>query len=152
MSDRPNILIFMTDQEQADVVGPDHPCQTPNADRLAAQGIRFTQAYTPTAHCCPARATFFTGLYPSRHGIYNNVRTRTAIHEGLNPGVVTFGEGLADAGYKLTLCGKWHVTAQEDRSDRGWQERAVEVVNLDTSAGPFSMRCVVLEKNLGDPA
>ncbi|RME54016.1 MAG: hypothetical protein D6790_17220, partial [Caldilineae bacterium] len=55
--DRPNILIFMTDQERADVVEPDHPCLTPNADRLAAEGVRFRQVYAPTAHCCPARAT-----------------------------------------------------------------------------------------------
>ncbi|NJN84660.1 MAG: sulfatase-like hydrolase/transferase, partial [Caldilineaceae bacterium] len=137
MALRPNILIFMTDQEQADVVGPDHPCQTPNADRLAAEGIRFTRTFTPTAHCCPARATFFTGLYPSRHGIYNNVRTRTAIHEGLNEGVVTFGERLADVGYKLTLCGKWHVTAHEDPADRGWEERAVTA-----AGGTFHSRSI----------
>ncbi len=125
MPSRPNILIFMTDQEQADVVNPDHPCLTPHAQRLAQDGIRFRQAYCPTAHCCPSRATFMTGLYPSRHGVYNNVRTRTAIHYGLNPGVVTFSEQLRDAGYRLTLCGKWHVTAEEEPSDRGWEEREV---------------------------
>ncbi len=125
MDSRPNILIFMTDQEQADVVAPGHPCPTPFADRLAAEGIRFTQAYTPTAHCCPSRATFMTGLYPSRHGVYNNVSTPTAIHYGLAPGVVTFSELLRAAGYNLTLCGKWHVTAEEMPSDRGWTERTV---------------------------
>ncbi|MEZ4614509.1 MAG: sulfatase-like hydrolase/transferase [Caldilineaceae bacterium] len=67
MADRPNILIFMTDQERADVVAPGHPCMTPNTDRLAADGIRFTQTYCPSPHCCPSRATFMSGLYPSRH-------------------------------------------------------------------------------------
>jgi arylsulfatase A-like enzyme len=123
MPNRPNILIFMTDQERADVVAPGHPCRTPNADRLAQDGVRFTQAYTPAAHCCPARATFMTGLYPSRHGVFNNVLTPTAIHYGLNPGVVTFSELLRNAGYDLTLCGKWHVTAEENPADRGWNER-----------------------------
>jgi arylsulfatase A-like enzyme len=118
----------MTDQERADVVTPVHPCQTPNADRLAREGIRFTQAYTPTAHCCPARATFMTGLYPSRHGVFNNVLTPTAIHYGLNPGVVTFSELLRASGYELTLCGKWHVSAEENPADRGWNERALTAV------------------------
>ena len=137
MNTRPNILIFMTDQEQADVLAADHPCITPNADRLAADGIRFTQTYTPTAHCCPSRATFMTGLYPSRHGVYNNVCNRAAIHTGLNPGVETFSEQLRAVGYNLTLCGKWHVSAEENPADRGWEEREV------TSAhGTFHSRSI----------
>ena len=122
---KPNILIFMTDQERADVTLPSHPCHTPNAERLAQAGVRFTRTYCPSPHCCPSRATFMTGLYPSRHGVFNNVRNATAIHTGLNPGVVTFAELLAEAGYDLTLCGKWHVSADEEPSDRGWRERAV---------------------------
>lgn len=125
MPNRPNILIFMTDQEQADVVHPDHPCHTPNADRLARDGIRFRQVYTPCAHCCPSRATFFTGLYPSRHGIFNNVCTPTAIHHRLNPDVTTFSELLRQAGYQLTFSGKWHVTSEEDPAERGWDELVV---------------------------
>lgn len=122
MSTRPNILIFMTDQEQGAVVAPDHPCQTPNADRLAAEGVRFRHAYTPSPHCCPSRATFFTGLYPSRHGVYNNIFNSAAIHTALNPGVVTFGEELREAGYRLIFSGKWHVTAEADPADLGWEE------------------------------
>lgn len=118
----------MTDQQRADVVAPCHPCQTPNADRLAREGIRFSRAYTPAAHCCPSRATFMTGLYPSRHDVFNNVLTPTAIHYGLNQGVVTFSEQLRDAGYELTLCGKWHVTAEENPADRGWNERTLTAV------------------------
>ncbi|MBX3012934.1 MAG: sulfatase-like hydrolase/transferase [Caldilineaceae bacterium] len=125
MAKRPNLLIFMTDQERADVVAPDHPCLTPNAERLAREGLHFTQTYCPTAHCCPSRATFMTGLYPSRHGVFNNVRTRTAIHFGLRRHVITFSELLREAGYDLTLCGKWHISAEEDPKDRGWHERTV---------------------------
>ena len=76
---RPNILIFMTDQEQADVTRPDHPCQTPHAERLAREGVRFTRAFCPTAHCCPSRASLMTGVYPSIHGVYNNISNPTAI-------------------------------------------------------------------------
>ena len=121
----PNILIFMTDQEQAAVCAPDHPCRTPNADRLAATGVTFSEAHTPTAHCCPARATFFSGIYPSRHGVYNNVSNPQAIHRGLNPGVATFGEGLRDSGYDLAFTGKWHVSDLEGPADRGWQDLRV---------------------------
>ena len=91
---RPNILIFMTDQEQADVVHPDHPCITPNATRLAQEGVLFSRSFCPTAHCCPSRATFMTGVYPSRHGIYNNVSNPTAIHHELYEGVGMFSEVL----------------------------------------------------------
>ncbi|MCL4508508.1 MAG: sulfatase-like hydrolase/transferase [Chloroflexi bacterium] len=122
---RPNILIFMTDQERADVCLPDSPCRTPHVDDLAREGVRFSQAYCPTAHCCPSRATFFTGLFPSRHGVYNNVSNPQAIHRGLNPGVTTFGELVADAGYNLVYSGKWHVSDLEGPADRGWREGRV---------------------------
>ena len=118
----PNILVFMTDQEQAQVVHPDHPCQTPNATRLAESGVLFTRANCPTAHCCPSRATFMTGLAPSRHGIYNNVSNPMAIHRALNDGVGMFSQALRAAGYHLAYAGKWHVSDAENPGDRGWDE------------------------------
>jgi arylsulfatase A-like enzyme len=122
MPARPNILIFQTDQELGAVVGPNHPCRTPNADRLAAEGLRFSRAFTATAHCCPSRATFMSGLYPSQHGIYNNVLNPAAIHTALNPGTVLFSELLAAEGYALAYAGKWHVCADEGPADRGWRD------------------------------
>ena len=119
---QPNILIFMTDQEQGDVSLPGHPALMPNARRLAAEGVQFTRARCPTTHCCPSRATFMTGVYPSRHGIYNNVATPTAIHFGLNPGLTTFSEALRRGGYQMAYAGKWHVSNEEGPSDRGWDE------------------------------
>ncbi len=118
---RPNILVFMTDQQQADVIRPDHPCLTPHADALAKEGLRFTSTYCPTAHCCPSRATFMSGLFPSRHGIHNNVNTQTAINLTLNEGVETFAEHLKAAGYRTPFTGKWHVSAYESAADRGWE-------------------------------
>ena len=115
----------MTDQEQADVLLPGHPCIAPNAERLAAEGVSFSRAYCPSPHCCPSRATFMTGLYPSRHGIYNNVSNPTAIHRELNHGVSMFSEGLRDTGYRLAFAGKWHVSDAENPSDRGWEELEV---------------------------
>lgn len=122
---QPNILIFMTDQQRGDVVAPEHPCITPNANRLAEEGIRFQQVYCPSPHCCPSRATFMTGLYPSRHGVYNNVCNPTAIHSTVFDGVTMFSEELRDAGYNLAYAGKWHVSNTENPADRGWDELEV---------------------------
>jgi len=122
MPDRPNILIIMSDHERADVLDPAHRCPTPHATRLAEEGVRFTGAYTVCTHCCPSRASFMTGMYPSRHGVFNNVSNPTAVHRGLYPGVRTWSENLAAAGYAMRYTGKWHVSADEDPRDRGWEE------------------------------
>ncbi len=122
---QPNILIFMTDQQRGDVVAPDHPCITPNATRLAEEGVRFTEVFCPSPHCCPSRATFMTGLYPSRHGVYNNVSNPSAINRTVFDGVTMFSEDLRDAGYNLAYAGKWHVSDVENPEDRGWTELLV---------------------------
>lgn len=121
----PNILIVMTDQQRADLVTPGHPACGPNTARLVREGVRFTQAFCPTPHCCPSRATFFTGLYPSRHDVWNNVLTRTRHGTGaLRPGVRCWSEDLMAAGYDLRFSGKWHISATERPADRGWREHA----------------------------
>ena len=122
MPRRPNILILMSDQEQGDLVDPNHPCRTPHSDSLAREGVRFGRARTPATHCCPARASFFSGVYPSHHGVFNNVSNPTAIHRGLNAGVTLFSEPLREAGYRLAFAGKWHVSDAENPADRGWEE------------------------------
>ena len=119
--ERPNILVFMTDQQQGATVFPEHPCCTPNLDRLAAEGVLFTNVMCPSPHCCPSRATFMSGLYPTRHGVWNNVNTTTALSLGLNSDVVLFSELLRVSGYQLAYCGKWHVSRVEGPEDRGWE-------------------------------
>ena len=71
---RPNILIFMTDQQQGATVLPEHPASMPRLERFAAEGLAFTQLHCPSPHCCPVRASFHSGLYPSRHGVFNSCR------------------------------------------------------------------------------
>jgi len=135
---RPNIVIFMTDQEQGAVLAPDHPCITPNATRFAAEGVRFPNAFCPTAHCCPSRVTFMTGVYPSRHGVFNNVLNPSAINQGINDGIATFSESLADADYQLAFAGKWHLSALEDPADRGWEELSVFSRKDDSNHAPLA--------------
>ena len=119
---RPNILIFLVDEMQFDVTQPSSPCQMPALQKFAEEGVTFTRAFTPSPHCCPSRATLMTGVYPSRHGVFNNVETDTAHQFGLNPGVRTFAQDLIRAGYRLSYAGKWHLSNEETPADRGWKE------------------------------
>ena len=117
---RPNILIFMPDQTQGQLALPGSPCLTPNIDRFAAQGLIFPNAFCPSPHCCPSRASFVTGLYPSEHGVFNNVDTDTAIHANPYLGTRYFPEYLRKAGYQLDYSGKWHVARDVTPWDAGW--------------------------------
>lgn len=118
---KPNFLIIMTDQQRGDTVGPGGRAITPHIDGLAREGVTFTEAYCPSPHCCPSRATFMTGLYPSRHGVWNNICNDWAHSRGLLPGVRCWSEDLRDAGYRLGYAGKWHVSTVEGPGDRGFE-------------------------------
>ena len=74
MPDRPHVLILMPDQYRADCLGcAGHPIvRTPNLDRIAAEGVRFDNAYTPSPVCQPARSSFLSGLYCHNHGQWGN--------------------------------------------------------------------------------
>lgn len=119
---KPNILIFMTDHQRGDTVLPEHPAITPNLDKFTSEGVIFTRTYCPSPHCCPSRATFFSGLYPSGSGVWNNICNSQALSTGLKKGVKLWSEDLYKAGYKLYFSGKWHVSIEESPKDRGWQE------------------------------
>ncbi len=116
---RPNILIFMTDQQRADsILNPN--CFTPNLDKFREQSITFTNAFCPSPHCCPSRATFMSGLFPSQHGVWHNVNVPNAISRSLNDGVKLWSEYLAETGYDMSFSGKWHISATEGPESRGW--------------------------------
>jgi arylsulfatase A-like enzyme len=118
--ERPNILIFMEEQHQGQAVLPDYPTIMPNVRRFASQGVTFPRAFCPAPHCCPSRASFQTGLYPSEHGVFNNVDTDTAIHANPYPGIPFFSRKLREAGYDLMFSGKWHVARDRFPQDYGW--------------------------------
>jgi arylsulfatase len=108
---RPNIILIMAD----DMGFSDLRCygseiDTPNLDRLAAGGVRFTQFYN-AARCCPTRASLLTGLYPHQAGVGEMIRDLgTAPYQGyLNTQCVTIAEALKGAGYRTYMSGKWHV-------------------------------------------
>mgnify|MGYP001394759983 CR=1 FL=1 len=122
---RPNIVIIMAD----DMGYSDAGCYgseiaTPNLDRLAANGLRYTQFYN-TARCCPTRASLLTGLYPHRAGMgwmTGGPRPHPGYRGTLSHDAVTIAEVLRPAGYATYMSGKWHVTADEnpDRPKDNW--------------------------------
>jgi arylsulfatase A-like enzyme len=106
MADKLSILFISTDQQFAGAMscaGNDN-LSTPGMDRIAANGTRFDRAYCAHPLCCPARASYVTGLMPHQAGVIAN---GTPIHEALLPR--TIGNVLRGAGYDAALAGKWHV-------------------------------------------
>lgn len=148
-----NILIFMTDQQRASSVYGPNKAHTPNLDKLRQQGVSFTQVHCPSPHCCPSRATFFTGQYPSRHGIWNNVQVGNAISRDLTPGIRLWSEDLADVGYDMHYFGKWHVSAVQGPKDKGWTEHTLTagVTKADRPVtyewGRYMREPIVAERN-----
>ncbi|MBY0524207.1 MAG: arylsulfatase [Gemmataceae bacterium] len=91
---------------------------TPNIDRLAENGVRFTQFYN-AARCCPTRASLLTGLYPHQAGVGHMVEDRgfPAYRGELNDRCVTIAEALRPAGYRTWMSGKWHVAPSTGKKD-----------------------------------
>lgn len=80
---------------------------TPNLDRLAREGVRFTQAYSASPVCSPTRASYMTGEYPARLGINDYLRADDS--KFLSPAIETLPRQFARAGYETALIGKWHL-------------------------------------------
>ncbi len=101
------IIILADDQGYGDLGVQGHPyIRTPNLDRMAAEGLRFTDFYSQP-FCGPARAALITGSYPPRNSLmFNHIpKARTGIH----PNEITLAELLRDRGYATAMMGKWHL-------------------------------------------
>ena len=115
MINRPNILMIMTDNQPADMLGcyGNDEVLTPHIDRLAATGTRFSNAFCVNAMCSPCRASVLTGLMPSAHGVH------TWLDDGLASEwpedwnaigeFATLPGQLKSAGYSTALIGKYHL-------------------------------------------
>jgi len=114
-TERTNVVFILTDNHGAWTLGcygnPD--IRTPNIDRLATEGIRFTRAFSSNAVCSPTRATYLTGLLPSQTGVHCYLRAKGA---QIGPDAYctiaefrTLPEILAESGYRCGLVGKWHL-------------------------------------------
>lgn len=123
MSQAYNVLLLMTDQQRADTLGcyGNEIIETPNLDWIASQGTVFTQAYTPSPSCIPARASLLTGMDPWNTGVLG-------MGKGQGPMGVGFEHTLpgefAQAGYHTQGIGKMHFFPQ--RSLNGFQHTIID--------------------------
>lgn len=117
---RPNILVLMTDQQRFDALrcAGNADIITPNLDRLAEMGARFSACYVQNPICSPSRASFATGLYPHAHGLWAN-----GVEMPL--GMTMVSKTLAEAGYDCGMAGKQHLgpcsNGNERRRDDGYR-------------------------------
>jgi arylsulfatase A-like enzyme len=107
------MLIMVDDMGYSDIGCYGGEINTPNLDKLAANGLRFTQFYN-TARCCPTRASLMTGLYPHQAGVGHMMSDSglEGYRGDLNNRCVTIAEVFRQAGYSTYMTGKWHVTKQ----------------------------------------
>ncbi len=115
----PNVVLILCDNLGYGDVGcfnPRSKQRTPCIDRMAAEGMKFTDCYAAAAVCTPSRAALMTGCYPRRVGLDHTVPDglvlRPVSHNGLNPDEITMAELLRTQGYATACIGKWHLGDQ----------------------------------------
>ena len=116
--ERPNVVVILTDDQRWDAMS----CvenrffphlKTPNMDRIAAEGARFTNAFVTNSLCSPSRASFLSGLYAHKHGVINNFTDFPAA-------VPSYPAILKQQGYETAYIGKWHMGEQDDSPRPGY--------------------------------
>ena len=115
----PNVVFFLVDDLGYMDVSPNNPgtfYETPNIDRLARSGMRFTDAYAANPVCSPTRYSIMTGKYPTRIGATNWFSGRregrfanAPLHDVMPLSEVTLAESLKAASYRTAFLGKWHL-------------------------------------------
>jgi uncharacterized sulfatase len=141
---RPNVLFFLID----DMGYADLSCfggkrtETPNIDRLAAEGEKFTQFYVGAPICSPSRVAFTTGQYPVRWNITSflarrEVDKQRGIADWLDPKAPVLARMLHDAGYYTAHVGKWHMGGQRDVADAPH----IETYGFDRALTTFEGLC-----------
>ncbi len=104
-ADRPNVIFILSDDHRYDFMGFTGKVpflETPNMDRMAAEGVHVKNAFVTTALCSPSRASILTGQYTHRHGVVDN---QSLVPEGTE----FFTQHLQRAGYQTGFVGKWHM-------------------------------------------
>ncbi|WP_430814978.1 sulfatase [Carboxylicivirga sp. RSCT41] len=125
---QPNLIVIMADDLGYADVGfngcTDIP--TPNIDRIANEGVKFTNGYTTYSVCSPSRAGFLTGRYQQRFGFERNPQYQpNDPNMGLSTEEITIAESLAQVGYQTSIIGKWHMGAHKETHhplNRGFNE------------------------------
>ena len=116
-SSRGNVLVFFCDQFRSDIIGcyGGSTVRTPNIDAFARDACLFENAYTPTAICSPARASFVTGVYPHVHHMFNNSSPKYSYCEHLRSDMPLISDWAAETtDYQTAYFGKWHIGPADD--------------------------------------
>jgi arylsulfatase A-like enzyme len=115
MADQPNVLFVLTDQYRAHALGcmGNDQVDTPNLDRIAAEGVTFENAYSSNPVCSPARGSIQTGCYSHRHRVIGNTYKQMDLPMEFD----TLGECMHEAGYRTGYIGKWHLDGTHDEAE-----------------------------------
>jgi arylsulfatase A-like enzyme len=152
-AERPNIVMVFID----DLGWGDFSCfgntaaQTPQLDRLAAEGLRFEQFYVNAPICSPSRCALTTGQYPARWGITSFLNNhadneRRGVRDWLDPAAMTLARVLHEAGYATGHFGKWHLGGQRDVDQApaiaqyGFDESLTNFEGMGAKLLPLTMR------------
>ena len=117
MANKPNILLILADDHgYGDISAHDGPSiQTPNIDRIADEGVRFTKFYANCSVCSPSRASLMTGRYPDRVGVPGVIRTHPQSNWGyFQQDAITLPTMLKQKDYRTALIGKWHLGLEDE--------------------------------------
>lgn len=140
-TERPNVVvIFADDLGYSDLGCYGSPTiRTPHLDRMAAEGLRFTDFYSASEVCTPSRAALLTGRYPIRSGMCGHRRVLFPNSKGgLPPSEITIAEALREEGYATVHIGKWHLGIHEGSRplDQGFQRSFGLPYSNDMDARP----------------
>lgn len=140
---KPNIIFILTDdQGWGDMKAYGHPyVKTPNMDRIAEEGTKFTQFYVNATVCAPSRVSLMTGHYPARHNMHHiyashDFNIKHGVPDYLAHDTFTIGDLMKSAGYTTAHIGKWHLESRDAKSppsNYGFDEW---LVSHDASASP----------------
>lgn len=129
LMNKPNIILIVSDQHRSDFMGcaGKKVVETPTLDKMAAEGIHFTNHYCNSPLCVPSRMSMMTGRHPHHTGVFGN-------EDCLPSDMPTFAHALALGGYETILCGRMHFVGPDQR--HGFQRRLVGDITPSYAGGP----------------